>query len=158
MFFWLIANSSHARIGAQAGSIGSHGYWRLKIDGRHYRAHRLAWLYEFGHFPAGDIDHKNHNRSDNRIDNLRLATKSQNNANAPLQSNNSTGFKGVSWNKRDKKYIASIKFRGKTVRKSCGTAEEAARIYDYCARRLFGEFAQTNKSLGLLDRSTTTSC
>jgi hypothetical protein len=129
----------------------SNGYFKIWVDYKRYPAHRLAWLYVHGQFPAGDIDHKNHNRADCRIANLRLATNSQNGANAKMPRTNSTGFKGVSWKKQTKKYVAAIVFRGKRVHlKYCATAKEAALCYDYVAGRVFGEFAMTNKQLGLV--------
>jgi hypothetical protein len=130
------------------------GYWVIWVDNKRYRAHRLAWLYEFGRFPVGDLDHKNHNRSDNRIVNLREATQPQNSANATLPRTNSTGFKGVYFKNKLNKFCASIGFRGKTTHlRYCETAEEAARVYDYVARRVFGEFAMTNRMLGLSDQN-----
>lgn len=64
-----------------AGCRDSFGYWRIRIEGKLYRAHRLAWLYTYGHWPKGDIDHINRVRHDNKIENLREATRSQNNQN-----------------------------------------------------------------------------
>src|SRR5687768_770720 len=84
--------------GLEAGSIVK-GY-RLISLGKQYSAHRLAWLYVYGEWPAGDLDHINCVRDDNRIANLREATDSQNNANRTLAPKNSSGFKGVCWNKR----------------------------------------------------------
>lgn len=64
-----------------AGGLDRFGYWRIRIKGKLYKAHRLAWLYTYGYWPKGDIDHINGARRDNRLDNLREATRSQNNQN-----------------------------------------------------------------------------
>jgi hypothetical protein len=105
-----------------------------------------------GHFPDGMLDHKNHNRSSCRIADLLKATQSQNAANTNLRATSTSGFKGVCWHKKHNKYRAQIGFRGKVVELAFyNTAREAARAYDYVAARVFGEFALTNKQLGLLN-------
>src|SRR4051812_32087311 len=68
--------------GSPAGARNSWGYWQTRIDGKQYKNHRLAWLYVYGCFPNGRLDHKNRNNSDNRISNLRVATPGQNRANS----------------------------------------------------------------------------
>ena len=80
----------------KAGSLNArHGYIYICVDYRHYRAHRLAWLYMYGKWPDGDIDHINSNRSDNRIANLRDVSRSFNLLNAVGMTNSSTGIKGI---------------------------------------------------------------
>ena len=66
------------RVGAVAGSKDSYGYVQIKLDGQLYLAHRLAWLYKTGGYPATEIDHINSIRSDNSWSNLRVATRNQN--------------------------------------------------------------------------------
>lgn len=84
--------------GRTAGSVGPTGYRLIKINGEGHGAHRLAWLYVHGVW-APLIDHINRNPSDNRIANLRPATTSQNIANSKLPRNNTSGHKGVHWDK-----------------------------------------------------------
>lgn len=89
------------------------------------------------------VDHVNGDQTDNRRSNLRLATRSQNLANSRLRSDNSTGFKGVHFNKAERRYIASISKQGR--RHHLGyydTAEEAHKAYLTAAQALFGEFAR----------------
>lgn len=91
-----------------AGSIAGkdcHGYISIGIDYHQYFAHRLAWLYVYGVMPS-KIDHVNGNKSDNRILNLRPANTSQNACNSKVRSDNSSGIKGVSWDKTYKKWYA----------------------------------------------------
>lgn len=74
------------------------GYCRIQIRGGQFLAHRLAWFYVHGVWPDRYIDHANGNPGDNRISNIREATPTQNRLNSKRQSNNTSGFKGVSWN------------------------------------------------------------
>ncbi len=84
------------KIGSEIGTYHE-GYKRIFLFKRQYYAHQLAWLYIHGVWPSSEIDHINIVKHDNRIINLRLVTRSQNIQNIGLQSNNSSGFKGVSW-------------------------------------------------------------
>ena len=92
----------------QAGTKNSR-YIQIAVDKKIYYAHRLAWFYVFGCFPELSIDHINNDKKDNRLANLRLVTVSQNNQNRGKQSNNTSGYKGVSWAKKSQKWEACIK-------------------------------------------------
>jgi HNH endonuclease len=98
---------------ADAGGDSSNGYWYIRIDGKGYLGHRLAWLYMHGHFPDGALDHKNQHRSSCRIADLREATR-QNSANSRMQRTNRSGFKGDCWHKKHNKYRARIGFEEKS--------------------------------------------
>ena len=92
-----------------------------------------------------DVDHINHNPLDNRRSNLRLCTKSQNQHNQQPRKGCSSKYKGVSWNKQNKKWTASIRLNGK--HKNLGHFYNeifAAKVYDEKARELFEEFACLN--------------
>lgn len=94
--------------GDVAGTIKA-GYVQLTIGKLRFRAHRIAWLIVYGVLPDDDdIDHANRAKSDNRISNLRLKSRSLNNHNAPKKSDNTSGFKGVSWDKRKQRWWAKI--------------------------------------------------
>lgn len=100
--------------GLPVGSINKLGYCVIRIDNRLYAAHRLAWLYAHGKWPDGVIDHINGERSDNRIENLRDITKAENHQNIKrAQSNNKSGYLGVSYNVKRKHFIAQIVVGGK---------------------------------------------
>lgn len=104
--------------GTIAGRSKNGGYRIIRIDGREYRAHRLAWLHFYGRWPAQPIDHINRNPDDNSIANLRECTLSENQHNRRRPRNNTSGLTGVSWDKTNRKWIAQICIRGK--RKNLG--------------------------------------
>src|SRR6267378_3706505 len=82
--------------GKQVGYINPRGRLMIGLGRQKYFAHRLAWLYVHGKWPDGELDHINGDASDNRIVNLRPATRSQQNANCPARRTNALGIKGVS--------------------------------------------------------------
>lgn len=90
------------------------GYLHTRINCKPYQAHRLAWLYVNGSWPVAEVDHVSHDRADNRIINLREATRTQNSRNMSRSKTNKSGFTGVSWYKRDSKWRAQVKVNGKT--------------------------------------------
>jgi hypothetical protein len=138
VFTWR-ASRPRARKGAIAGTKRPDGYWAIAIDCKLCYAHRLAWLYMTGKWPTADIDHINGNKSDNRIANLRQATRSQNKANTPPPRHNTSGLKGVSLEGR--RWKAQIERDGKKCHLGLfDTPEEAYAAYCKAAREHFGEF------------------
>jgi hypothetical protein len=97
------------------GHVDADGYKIGAILGRNYLAHRIIWLIISGCCPSGEIDHINGNRSDNRIANLRDVSKSENQRNATIRSDNASGFTGVCWHKAANKWIASIFVQKKNI-------------------------------------------
>lgn len=116
------------------------GYIRIRLDGVKYMAHRLAWLYVYGEFPEKQIDHINHDKSDNRICNLREATQIENSQNKIRATRlNKLGVLGVS-QVYGGKFKATITINKE--RKVLGygfTAQEAHELY-LSAKRLHHEF------------------
>lgn len=99
-----------------------------------------------------EVDHINHDRLDNRRQNLRLCNRSQNCANKRSYKNTYSKFKGVTWHKRQRKWIAQIKVNQKIKHLGSFVSEDdAARTYDVAARKYFGQFALTNEDMGLFD-------
>ncbi len=94
--------------GGIAGSLDAEGYRVIRVSGKHYKAHRLAFLYMTDDWPANQVDHKNGCLSDNRWENLREADNGQNQQNLRLRRDNSSGLFGVSWHKDTKKWVAQI--------------------------------------------------
>jgi hypothetical protein len=85
--------------GAQAGGRCSDGYIRVRVNGRKVSAHRVIFLMFYGYLPK-EVDHKDLNKSNNRIDNLRAATTAQNASNKAIKRTNISGVKGVCWYKK----------------------------------------------------------
>lgn len=131
IFTWKVSPSNNISIGDIAGCVKKDsGYIVISLKGKSYRAHRLAWFYCFNEWPQNLIDHIDKNTSNNKLENLREATKSQNQQNTNLQCNNTSGYKGVYWHTSAKKFMAQIKILGKN--KYLGlynTAEEAYEAY-----------------------------
>jgi hypothetical protein len=134
------------KVGDVAGCARSHskGYVLVSMFGRDYLAHRLIWMIVRGKWPDHQVDHRNNIPSDNRWRNLRKADASQNRANSKRYANNTSGHKGVSFNRLRGKYVASITFRGLS-RHLGGTFEDpriAGLAYARAARRIHGDFAR----------------
>lgn len=132
VFRWLkVPPRSVLAIGSIAGGIEHQGYWRIKIDGKTYKAHRLAWLYVHGKFPSAYLDHINGVKSDNRIANLREATNQENQQNIKKAFRTSThGVLGATWNCQANKWCARIKHGTKRIHLGYfDSAEEAGAAY-----------------------------
>jgi hypothetical protein len=110
-FYWLIKRKG-ANKNKIAGGDNTIGYRTIGYKGRRYLEHRLVWLYKTGAYPKNKIDHINHNRSDNRFENLREVTHSVNSKNCRLRKNNSSGFNGVYFNKFAKKWAINMMVNG----------------------------------------------
>lgn len=144
VFRWKIARG-RSRAGGPAGNVDKSGYVMIRLDKRLYAAHRLAWRYVHGLWPPHGalVDHINMDRADNRIANLRLATHSQNKANRAAPVTNTTGYKGVWFDKRRGKFVAALKVEGTTKHIGYFTlASDAHDAYKQAAREYFGEFAR----------------
>jgi hypothetical protein len=130
-----------AVLGKVAGAVCGNGYVNVTLDGKTYKAHRLIYILHHGHVPEM-IDHIDRDKTNNRIENLRPATVSQNVCNREAPANSTSGIKGVRFHKRDKKWLAYTKISGK--QKHVGTFEsmDAAAIAATAARKeLHGEYA-----------------
>lgn len=141
IFIWLVSQGTRVK-GSRAGTTHrDDGYCYIALNRVKYRATRLAWLYVHGRWPKEHIDHINGNTSDDRLVNLREATRSQNLGNRKLNKNNASGLKGVS--KYKSRYMANINKDG--VRYYLGlfdSPEEAHSVYCAKAKEFFGEFAR----------------
>lgn len=118
------------------------GYIYTRVNRQSFAVHRLAWAVTHGYWPI-EIDHKNLDKSDNRLVNLREVTRTQNQMNAPKQRSNTSGYKGVSWHKDKGRWRAYIVVEKRHV--SLGyhpTAAAAHAAYLEAARANFGQFAR----------------
>lgn len=130
VFTWVKPTMKRIESGELAGCLNDQGYMNIQIFKRKYGAHRLAWLYIYGHLPKNHIDHINGNTSDNRVCNLREATYAQNNQNTCLRKNNTSGYFGVHLHKKTNKWRATIKFDKKYIHLGLYfTPEEAHQAY-----------------------------
>ena len=143
-WWWLVATGSRAKVNGVAGCLhAATGYRMICVCGHRYKEHRLAWLYMTGAWPEHDIDHINGVRSDNRWANLREATRSQNKANQGPQRNNTSGFKGVCWDKQAQQWKVRITKDGRHIFLGLFDAPEAAHAaYAEAAQNMYGDFAR----------------
>lgn len=142
-FTWRLAPSNNIRSGSMAGTPDNQGYIMIRVMGGRYKAHRLAWLYMSGEWPVTDVDHRDGDRGNNRWLNLRQATESQNMANSKIKKNNTSGYKGVFFDRRKGSWCARITVqRRKIYIGSYKSAAEAGAAYLTTAERIFGEFAR----------------
>ena len=139
-------NWNARRAGKVAGSL-DRGYIKIRIEGYGlYMAHRLAWVHANGKWPAKHIDHINGNPSDNRLCNLREATRSQNMRNMNPNRKNRTGFLGVRFREHHGKFEARVFRDGKLVWHAYfDTAQEAASARRAKVGELDGEFASHDR-------------
>lgn len=126
-----------------AGSLSSEGYRAVWIDGNRYQAHRVVFFLVHGYMPS-QVDHIDCNPMNNSIDNLRAADSSGNNRNKKKSSKNSSGFKGVTWNKHNKRWAAKIGVDGATINLGMFTTPEAAHeAYKSASSLHHGNFGRT---------------
>lgn len=141
MLFWKINPATHTKAGDRAGGYHNEGYRNIQIHGKLRLEHRVIFLMCNGYLPDF-IDHINGIRNDNRIENLRPATRRQNGCNSAIYSSNTSGVKGVYFNKKRMKWVSRVFKFGKTVvSKSFDTLEEAAKFRFEMERIEYGDFA-----------------
>lgn len=140
---WLICCKYKKTKGKIAGSMTKEGYYRAKIAGKSYLIHRLIYLWHYGELPEF-IDHKNGIPSDNRIENLRPATRTENNCNKKVSKNATSVYLGVSWHKATQKWQARITTHKQNHLGIFAHEEDAAMVYNEAALELHGEFARLN--------------
>lgn len=113
-FFWLFTKG-RAKSDVPCSLKNKDGYIRIGIDGGTHSAHRLAWIFVHGEIPDLCIDHINRIKDDNRIANLRLVTRSENQQNKTVEKNTVSGVKGVSWNKSSSGWQTQIAHQGRHI-------------------------------------------
>lgn len=143
---WRVSTSNRIKVGSIAGTLrygGNGKYIVIGVDGVQLYAHRLIFLWHHGWCPEV-VDHVDMNRLNNRIENLRAASKSANGMNRGAQANNTSGYKGVTYCRDRKKWVAQITAEG--AHRNLGrfdTAEDAAEVYRRASEELHGEFARS---------------
>jgi hypothetical protein len=143
---WNVRVANRVHVGDVAG--GTNGqkdpYVRVRVDGKRYLLHRLIYAWHTGLFYE-IIDHANGNIHDNRIENLRPATSSQNQQNSCTPKNNTSGSKNVSWNKRQSKWCVFLRIHNRKKHIGVFKDFELADLVAQEARALyFGQFARNH--------------
>ena len=128
-------------IGVMNLALTEKGYLRIVLLNKSYLSHRIAWFYVTRAWPKNQIDHINNIKVDNRLTNLREANNSQNQKNAGLRNDNSSGYKGVNYHKITGKWRAQIRINSKKTHLGLyTTAEDASRAYEAGAKLHHGDF------------------
>jgi hypothetical protein len=152
VFTWLVNCNRNARQGDSAGFSRPNGYRIITINGGKHYAHRIAWLYVYGVWPINTIDHINRDPSDNKLSNLREATKAQNNKNSSPIKGSSSKYKGVYLPKGKSKWVVRLHHEGKTKHIGVFDCEhEAALAYNEEAKKVIGDFAYFNQVYNYFD-------
>lgn len=119
------------------------GYLVINVEWDAFLAHRCVWIMVYGKEPVGNIDHRNGRRDDLNICNLRIASHSQNAMNRKINSRNTSGHKGVSWEGREGKWKAEIRSGKKRVfRKYFENIDDAVMAVREARERIHGEFCR----------------
>ena len=130
VFRWRFSTSQRVKPWSEAG-CHLNGYKTITVKSKPIYAHRLAWLYMTGSLPINQIDHIDGNRQNNAWCNLREATPKQNAENRKLHHDNKSGYRGVSWNQKQKKWKASVTHNGVQIYLGFyKTPEEAAQVVE----------------------------
>lgn len=139
---WENPSGRRVKKGDIAGRVNNTGHLGIGIDGSRYQAHQIIWVWFNGEIPEGyEVDHKDENKLNNRIQNLRLATRSQNMCNITMKRTNKSGFKGVSFHVASGKWGASVVVdRKKHYLGLYETSEEAADVAAAKRKELHGKF------------------
>lgn len=112
LFTWTVSPNRRIKAGSIAGTTASRGYWCIKLLGKRYYAHRLAWLYSTGHWPSLNVDHINRVKTDNRLCNLRDVTCAVNSGNTHRTK---TDYPGISWSEKRGKWRVYMRIGGARV-------------------------------------------
>ncbi|MEK6294411.1 MAG: HNH endonuclease [Paraburkholderia tropica] len=142
IFRWRERRNHLTPKGSVAGTVNSKGYVMIGVARRLYQAHRLAWLYVTGEWPKDLIDHINTIRTDNRFENLREASKTENNRNRSAGIAGRKGLKGATFRKKEGAWYSGIWSAGKRIHLGTFSSEqEAHEAYCKAADEMHGEFA-----------------
>lgn len=146
LFTWRRDRGGMAFAGTVAGAVNNKGYREIMVDRVRHKAHRLAWLYVTGQWPADQIDHINGQRDDNRFANLREADNTLNCRNQSRPRSNTSGHKGVSWHKKMGKWTAHIRSEYRCIWLGAfDRIEDAIAARREAETRMFGDFRRADE-------------
>jgi hypothetical protein len=140
-----VAASWNARFAGEEAfcTLDAKGYWTGQLLGAKRKAHRVIWAMQTGAWPEADIDHENRIRNDNRWNNIRPASRSENMFNRAANAGTKSGLKGVTWHEPNRRWRARIAINGKsTLLGYFATKEAAAEAYRAASERLHGAFGR----------------
>jgi len=136
------SNPKRVAVGQKAGTVSKRGYVHVQVHGKIYKTHQLVFLMHKGYMPKL-VDHINGVLVDNRIENLREASIAENQQNAKLRNDNTSGLKNVSWHKRTKKWAVQLSFKGKVKHfGSFDDVELASLVAEEARNKYYGQFAR----------------
>lgn len=141
---WKINSGANKLAGKIAGWKHKNGYRCVKISRKEFKVHRIIFLMHYGYLPEM-VDHIDRNIENNRIENLRAATRSENGMNQKIRSDNSSGAKGVVWNDSCNKWAVTCQIKNK--RMYFGVYEDlelASLVAEEARNKHHGEFARHN--------------
>jgi hypothetical protein len=142
--YWKNDNKAKKIKGCVAGYIKKEGYVGIRYMGKLYLAHRLIYLYHHGNLPEF-IDHINLIKSDNRIENLRSCNRNENQRNHALKITNTSGYKNITWNKKNNKWQVTLDLNGKKLYFGCYFNIDVAKfISDTMRHKYYGQFGRNN--------------
>jgi hypothetical protein len=137
--YWKV-NRGNVKAGSMAGCHAFKGYHIVRINSKNHYYHRLIFMMHHGYMPE-TIDHIDGNPANNRIENLRAATVSQNGWNQKIHKRNKSGFRGVSWNKKAKKWVANCMINGNQhYLGSFNSLDDASNVINEFRMKHHGEF------------------
>lgn len=141
--YWRHSRGKKTKAGDRAGHLQQTGYWAINLDKKLYKEHRVIFMIHHGYLPRY-IDHIDGNKLNNKIENLRSCTNSENAMNSKISSRNSLGIKNVSFHKVLKKYKVQIQLDGKDIHIGYFEDLKIAEIEAQKARqKYFGDFSRT---------------
>ena len=139
--WWIKPSGPRVKSGYQFGTDRRDGYRHGKFFGKRYLEHRLIWLYHYGNWPKDLLDHTNGIKHDNRIENLREATRKQNSYNRKSSKGASSKYKGVHWSKAKQKWVSQYTDGDKNYHLGYYNTElEAAKAYRKATEELHKEY------------------
>jgi hypothetical protein len=143
---WAKVKTNRVKVGDRAGNLSCGyeqiGFRKQGFHDRKVQVHHIVWFLHTGEWPTSPIDHKDMNRQNNRFDNLRLATTSQNGMNKPQQSNNQLGIKNICFDTQKQKYKVDIKSGGKRFSRRYKSLEDAIEARDTILSIYHGDYAR----------------
>jgi hypothetical protein len=141
VLYWKISRTNRVYVGMRVGAMDSNGYQSATINGKHYKTHRLIFLFYHGWMPR-EIDHIDNNPSNNKIENLRASTRRQNQFNAKIRRDNTSGLKNVTWAAQSKKWRVQVRHANGRYTKYVDDLDLAALVAEEARDKYHTSFAK----------------